>query len=99
MVGDVQCGAVMLLAAIQVFAGVPQAAYAQDQMRFRTRTPIKHVIVIIGENRTFDHIFATYKPKQGETVDNLLSRRRSSTRMERRAANFSLAHQDSAVAR
>jgi phospholipase C len=30
--------------------------------------------VIIGENRTFDHVFATYKPKHGETVDNLLSR-------------------------
>ena len=39
-----------------------------------TRTPIKHAIVIIGENRTFDHIFATYKPKAGESVDNLLSR-------------------------
>src|SRR5271165_4950910 len=39
-----------------------------------TRTPIKHSIVIIGENRTFDHIFATYKPKAGETVDNLLSK-------------------------
>jgi phospholipase C len=24
-----------------------------------TTTPIKHVIVIIGENRTFDHLFAT----------------------------------------
>src|SRR6202008_2020631 len=40
-----------------------------------TRTPIKHVIVIIGENRSFDHVFATYVPKQhGETIDNLLSR-------------------------
>ena len=38
------------------------------------RTPIKHVIVIIGENRSFDHVFATYKPKSGETVDNLLSK-------------------------
>jgi phospholipase C len=38
-----------------------------------TKTPIKHVIVIIGENRTFDHIFATYQPKTGETVHNLLS--------------------------
>ncbi len=28
-----------------------------------TRTPIKHVIVIIGENRTFDHVFATYRPR------------------------------------
>src|SRR5271156_3720048 len=38
-----------------------------------TRTPIKHVIVIIGENRSFDHVFATYVPKRGESVNNLLS--------------------------
>lgn len=39
-----------------------------------TTTPIKHVIVIIGENRTFDHLFATYQPvNQGEKVWNLLS--------------------------
>src|SRR5271155_3169389 len=36
----------------------------------RTVTPIKHVIVIIGENRTFDHVYATYKPRPGQTVDN-----------------------------
>jgi len=40
----------------------------------KTTSPIKHVIVIIGENRTFDHLFATYKPKAGQTVDNLLSK-------------------------
>src|SRR6202044_143233 len=38
-----------------------------------TATPIKHVIVIIGENRSFDHVFATYVPKGGQTVHNLLS--------------------------
>jgi phospholipase C len=38
-----------------------------------TATPIKHVIVIVGENRSFDHLFATYAPKPGETVNNLLS--------------------------
>ena len=38
-----------------------------------TTSPIKHVIIIIGENRSFDHVFATYKPKNGETVFNLLS--------------------------
>src|SRR3984957_16655636 len=38
-----------------------------------TATSIKHLSVIIGENRTFDHIFATYVPKKGETVNNLLS--------------------------
>ena len=36
-------------------------------------TPITHVIVIIGENRTFDHVFATYTPKSTDTVNNLLS--------------------------
>src|SRR5271155_122632 len=39
----------------------------------QTTTPIKHVIVIIGENRSFDHVFATYVPKRGESVNNLLS--------------------------
>jgi phospholipase C len=39
-----------------------------------TTTPITHLIVIIGENRTFDHLFATYQPQSGQTVDNLLSR-------------------------
>ena len=44
----------------------PAFVAAEDHSR-QTRTPIKHVIVIIGENRTFDHVFATYKPKRGET--------------------------------
>jgi phospholipase C len=38
-----------------------------------TATPIKHVILIIGENRSFDHTFATYQPPKGQTVNNLLS--------------------------
>jgi acid phosphatase len=38
-----------------------------------TTTPIKHVIVIIGENHTFDNIFATYKPPPGQTIWNLRS--------------------------
>ena len=42
-----------------------------------TASPIKHVIIIIGENRTFDHVFATYKPVSGEKVLNLLSRESS----------------------
>jgi phospholipase C len=40
----------------------------------RTVSPIKHVIVIMGENRSFDHVFATYQPPRGEHVDNLLSK-------------------------
>jgi phospholipase C len=55
--------------------------YAMDNNAFgdntngrRTDSPIKHVIVIMGENRTFDHVFATYEPRHGERVDNLLSK-------------------------
>jgi len=39
-----------------------------------TETPIEHVIIVIGENRTFDNIYGTYQPKAGQTVSNLLSR-------------------------
>ena len=61
-----------------------------------TATPIQHVIVIIGENRTFDHVFATYKPKQGESIDNLLSKgivNEDGTP----GPNFALAAQSSAI--
>jgi phospholipase C len=37
-------------------------------------SPIKHVIVLIGENRSFDHTFGTYVPRAGQTVSNLLSK-------------------------
>ena len=72
-----KCGTA-ILAGLQVFAGLPLPAIAQDDNRAKspdsnTRTPIQHVIVIIGENRSFDHVFATYKPRDGQTVDNLLS--------------------------
>ena len=71
--GTLKCGAMMLVA-LQVFAGLPQSAYAQTAAAPATTTPFKHVIVIIGENRTFDHVYATYTPKNGETVSNLLSK-------------------------
>lgn len=38
-----------------------------------TRTPIKHVIVVVGENRAFDSVFATYQAPEGQTIKNLLS--------------------------
>jgi phospholipase C len=61
------------LFAIVANLGTPIPAAADDHHK-GTDTPIKHVIVIIGENRTFDHVFATYKPKKGESIDNLLSK-------------------------
>jgi phospholipase C len=48
------------------------ASVAQQTGDTLTTTPITHLIVIIGENRSFDHVFATYQPKYG-TVWNLLS--------------------------
>src|ERR1700722_3286738 len=58
---------------LAIGASVASAATAQTAPDTATTSPIKHVIVIIGENRSFDHVFATYKPKHGETVMNLLS--------------------------
>src|SRR5438552_16694420 len=51
----------------------PLSAYAESPKPTTTASPIQHVIVIVGENRSFDHLFATYVPKSGETVNNLLS--------------------------
>jgi len=51
-----------------------RAQETQSDRSTKARSPIKHVIIIVGENRTFDHLFATYKPKGGQSVDNLLSK-------------------------
>jgi phospholipase C len=40
-----------------------------------TESPIKHVIILIGENRGLDHTFGVYTPKgQGQTISNILSK-------------------------
>jgi phospholipase C len=57
--------------AIAAAAGAPVAT--RDAASLPTASPIKHVIVIVGENRSFDHLFATYVPKGTDTVNNLLS--------------------------
>src|SRR6516225_5380633 len=47
---------------------------ADREQSTRTTTPIKHLIVVIGENRGFDHIFGAYTPRNGHGIANLLSR-------------------------
>ena len=37
------------------------------------KTPIDHLIVIVGENHTYDNVFGGYVPTGGQTVWNLLS--------------------------
>ena len=54
------------IALFQFSVGGPVANAQEQDASSHTRTPIKHVIVIIGENRSFDHVFATYVPKNGQ---------------------------------
>src|ERR1043166_5398386 len=64
--------------ALQFSLGGPLAvslqAHDHGKDEVHTKTPIKHVVVLIGENRTFDHLFATYVPKSHDSVSNLLSK-------------------------
>ncbi|HTW59465.1 MAG TPA: alkaline phosphatase family protein [Terriglobales bacterium] len=61
------------LVAFTANLSAPLSAAAQTPAEKRTASPIEHVIVIIGENRSFDHVFATYVPKSGDRINNLLS--------------------------
>ena len=73
-VGDAVRVALGSLAMLQMSLGASLATAAEATApRTHTASPIKHVIVIIGENRSFDHVFATYVPKHGQSVWNLLS--------------------------
>jgi len=38
------------------------------------RAKIDHIVVIFEENRSFDHYFGAYEPRNGATVDGLLDR-------------------------
>src|SRR6266852_6136311 len=63
------------LLALLANLGAPVTTAAQEPAkRSSTATPIQHVIVIIGENRTFDHVFATYQPTSTDSISNLLSK-------------------------
>lgn len=65
--------AVSLLAACAADMGCVAGPGQPPTQGVRTETPIKHVIVVIGENRSFDHVFATYVPNRGQSIRNLLS--------------------------
>jgi len=53
------CGAVGALAGQSIGPALADA---------RTATPIKHLIIIIGENRSFDHVFATYITRRSSAI-------------------------------
>jgi phospholipase C len=67
---------VLLATSVAVIASAMSASgstTAALTSNVKTATPIKHVVVIIGENHTFDNVFATYQPRGGQSVLNLLS--------------------------
>ncbi len=66
-----RAGAIVALGAVLAcLAGTSQASariatVADTASAAPTATPIQHVIVIVGENHTFDNIYATYKAPAG----------------------------------
>jgi phospholipase C len=57
-------GSALVLLALLVLA-VPARA--------QTATPIEHLIVVVGENLSFDNLFGTYRPRSDAKIRNLLS--------------------------
>ncbi|WP_035321704.1 phospholipase C [Peribacillus kribbensis] len=51
---------VLSAAALATLLSVSPAVHAKDKVQKETKTPIKHVVVIFGENVSFDHYFGTY---------------------------------------
>src|SRR4051794_36625442 len=69
-----------LLACVSLLAMTAQALAPRGALAaplqpndLNTATPIKHVVIIYGENRSFDHLYATYKPRSNDSIFNLLS--------------------------
>jgi phospholipase C len=64
--------AALALGAFATNAGATDPDKSAD--RTPTTTPIKHVIVVLAENSSFDHTFGTFRPRDGQHVANLLSK-------------------------
>ena len=90
------CSAAALAVGTALYPSI-SASQQTDAASLRTASPIKHVIVIVGENRTFDHVFGAYTPRSGQTVSNLLSKG-IITRDGKPGPNFTVAAQYTAKA-
>ena len=86
--------AVLGVVLLPVPAHAARARHARAAAR-TTATPIEHLIVVIGENETFDGLFATYTPAEG-SIRNLLSEG-IITADGRPGAQFALAAQNRAL--
>lgn len=65
----IAAGIGLICISICIFAASPVQSIASGT----TKTPIHHLIIVVGENRSFDHLYATYQPINGQHVANLLS--------------------------
>ncbi len=63
--------------------GVARAAGVGLQNQFRHK--IDHVVVVFQENRSFDHYFGTFQPKNGQKIINLLD---ADGKLDRRFVGF-----------
>src|ERR1700724_3183263 len=66
--------AALVVPAVAANGGMAAGAATSATSGTATASPIKHVIVVLGENHTFDNVFATYRPTGGQQVDNLLAK-------------------------
>jgi phospholipase C len=78
MIAGVSATALVGACAAMLPYGYHDSASAEPVASFNARrsdteTPIKHVIYIVGENRSFDNVYGTYQPKNGQKIWNLLS--------------------------
>jgi phospholipase C len=65
-------GAAAALGAFTANGGAADPDESVD--RVSTTTPIKHVIVILAENSSFDHAFGAFRPREDQHIANLLSK-------------------------
>jgi phospholipase C len=69
------CTSALALSAIGFATTGYGATDTDPAAKFKTASPIKHVIILIGENRGLDHTFGVYRPKgAGQTISNILSK-------------------------
>jgi phospholipase C len=66
---DLRFGLIMICSAALVLG--PPAALAQQSAPLST--PIQHIVFIVKENRSFDHVFGQFPPPPGQTVDGATS--------------------------
>ena len=62
----------LVLSVVLALAPLASAIADEEPQRW-PRTPIEHVIVVVGENHTFGNVFGAYQPPAEQTISNLLS--------------------------